>query len=94
MKNLIVEQKLSALIERKINSRNEKAKDTPRNDALVKFLDEEINVLEDLEQYICDLSQYGAAQIINASRESFRKGVQSGLLEAKTGRAHPMHLID
>lgn len=84
---------LSNMIETKINRRNKEAQKTPRNDSLVAFMDNELNQLELIEKCFISLTQTHARLLIKASRESFERGRQSGLMEAKTGRKHPEYLF-
>ena len=94
MKNLILEQKISNLIERKINKRNLTATSKPRNDGLIMYMDDEITILEEIETYISQLEIEYTKRLTIAKKEMFQKGVSSGILECKTGRKHPAWIID
>ena len=85
--------KFSELIEKKINKRNQHAQATPRNDNLVAFFDEEITIMEGVEQFIADLILSHSLTTHKEKAISFKKGVQAGIMEARTGRPHPEHLF-
>ena len=85
---------LSGLIEYKINSRNQLAKQTPRPDGIIKIIDREIDILEKIEYYIPALEQAHAKAIITATQRAFNDGVISGKMEQKTGRPHPSYIIN
>lgn len=84
---------LSAMIEYKINQRNDLAKKRPRPDGIIQIIDREIDILEKIEQYIALMEQRHATLLITAHRESFKRGVIAGKMEEKTGRPHPEYMF-
>ena len=79
---------LSAMIEYKINQRNELSKKRPRPDGIIQIIDREIDILEKIECYIPALEQKHAETLIITKRQAFELGRQAGIMEQKTGRDH------
>jgi hypothetical protein len=90
----IILSRLSKLIEYKINNRNKQALCLPKNEKLVSMLDSEIDVLEGVEIYICQRILESGKFLSAEKHKSFNRGIQSGLMQAKTGRHHPEHFFE
>ena len=86
-------QKFSQLIESKINKRNKEAINLPKNEALIKYFDNEIDILESMERYIGDLLIHHSQDKAKVKKEWFCKGIEAGKMEYKTGRPHPEYLF-
>ena len=86
-------QKFSQLIENKINKRNKEAIILPKNENLIKYFDNELDILEAMERYVADLLLKHSQDKANIKKEWFCKGIEAGKMEYKTGRPHPEYLF-
>ena len=85
---------LSSLIEYRINERNILSKRDPRPIGLIKIIDREVDILLKIELYIPSVEQNNARRLIEYRNKYFRMGVNSGKLEQKTGREHPISYFE
>lgn len=84
---------LSAMIEWKINNRNQLAKQRPRPDGIIAIIDREIDILEKIESYLPALENSFARKLIEGNRKSFEEGRKAGILECRTGRNHSQYFL-
>jgi hypothetical protein len=86
-------QKFSQLIENKINKRNKEAINLPKNENLIKYFDNELDILESMERYVADLIYKNSQEKAKVKINWFCKGIEAGIMECKTGRPHPEYLF-
>lgn len=80
-------------IETKLNARNKVAKEKGADNNLVAFLDREISFLESMELLLVNNIIECERKIAEVKKASFQLGIQSGMLEYRTGRPHPEYLF-
>jgi hypothetical protein len=85
---------LSAMIEYKINQRNDLAKKSPRPNGIIQIIDREIDILEQIEIYIPLMEQNNTKRVLKYRNKYFNIGVISGKLELVTGREHPISYFE
>ena len=81
------------LISSKIDRRNLECDKTPQILKLIKWMDEEIDLLLAIQKMIIDNIILHQEQLFEAKRQSFKNGVESGKMEIRTGRIHPEYLF-
>jgi restriction endonuclease len=86
-------KKFGELIQQKIDRRNMECDKTPQNLNLIKWMDNEIDLLLQVELSVIEMMRSNSLNIIKCRRESFLTGVESGKLEYKTGRVHPEYIM-
>jgi hypothetical protein len=79
----------SSILEEMINRRNKTAQKYPNSEALIAFLDSQIDRMEIIESGILILCQELTVDRSKQYRAYFNRGIQAGKLEARTGRPHP-----
>ncbi|MEI6376915.1 MAG: hypothetical protein WCO97_06945 [bacterium] len=77
---------LEKLIERKIVARNKAMKTGADKEALIKWYDAELDLLEKLEQYYTLQHQTFSKILLRERMKSYENGKKAGIIQERTGR--------